>query len=227
MLFSEFVGIRRGAHDVVITPTFHTLEGEAYTGNDITLKPNEIRFVDTKSLIPKKERNRHKWGGMAFSYVGGFMEAWAQLTLHGIRGGGSVNVLFTVLSQKRSNTAEAVWWTPRGGSAVIALGNSSDQPVRANLTFAKWLMILLFCFVPTEIISQPSISSGAFPRSIHSTSGVRKSATSVAGPPPQWFMPGMINNRTKSSTSPWPSLISRLYQLIVSLTEKTGSLAPR
>jgi hypothetical protein len=88
-------------------------------------------------LIPKKERNRHKWGGIAFSYVGGFMEAWAQLTLHGIRGGGSVNVLFTVLSQKRSNTAEAVWWTPRGGSAVIALGNSSDQPVRANLSFTS------------------------------------------------------------------------------------------
>jgi hypothetical protein len=103
----------------------------------ITLKPAEIRFVDTKSLIPKKERNRHKWGGMAFSYVGGFMEAWAQLTLHGIRGGGSVNVVFTVLSQKRSNTAEAVWWTPRGGSAVIALGNSSDQSVRANLSFAS------------------------------------------------------------------------------------------
>jgi len=134
---SEIVLNCRSAHDLVITPTFYTLEGEAYTGADITLKPAEIRFVDTKSLIPKKERNRHKWGGMAFSYVGGFMEAWAQLTLHGIRGGGSVNVVFTVLSQKRSNTAEAVWWTPRGGSAVITLGNSSDQPVRANLSFAS------------------------------------------------------------------------------------------
>ncbi len=127
----------RSAHDLAITPIFYTLEGEAITGADITLKPAEIRFVDTKSLIPRKERNRHKWGGMAFSYVGGFMEAWAQLTLHGIHGGGSINVLFTALSQKRSNTAEAVWWTPRGGSAVIALGNSSDQPVRANLSFAS------------------------------------------------------------------------------------------
>ena len=96
---SEIVLNCRSAHDMVLTPTFYTLEGEAYTGADITLKPTEIRFVDTKSLIPKKERNRHKWGGMAFSYVGGFMEAWAQLTLHGIRGGGSVNVVFTVLSQ--------------------------------------------------------------------------------------------------------------------------------
>lgn len=152
----------RSAHDMVLTPTFYTLEGEAYTGNDITLKPNEIRFVNTKSLIPKNERNRHKWGGMAFSYVGGFMEAWAQLTLHGIRGGGSVNVHFTVLSQKRSNTAEAVWWTPRDGSAVIALGNSSDQPVRANLTFAsgesQFVDIGPFT---TEIVRLNSINRGS------------------------------------------------------------------
>ena len=134
---SEIVlNCRSGGRDVPVTPTFYTLDGTAYVGDEIILHPAEIRFVDTKSLIPAKERNRHKWGGMAFSYVGGFMEAWAQLTLRGIRGGGSVNVLFTVLSQKRSNTSEAVWWTPRGGAAVIALGNSSDQNVHANLIFS-------------------------------------------------------------------------------------------
>jgi len=133
---SEIVLNCRSGHDLPITPIFYTVEGETYTGAEIVLKPAEIRFVDTKSLIPAKERNRHKWGGMAFSYFGGFMEAWAQLTLRGVRGGGSVNVLFTVLSQKRSNTAEAVWWTPHGGSAVIALGNSSDQQVHANLIFS-------------------------------------------------------------------------------------------
>jgi hypothetical protein len=133
---SEIVLNCRSAHELSITPIFYTLEGETFTGLDIVLKPAEIRFINTKSLIPAKERNRHKWGGMAFSYFGGFMEAWAQLTLHGIRGGGSINVLFTVLSQKRSNTADAVWWTPRAGSAVIALGNSSDQQIHANLIFS-------------------------------------------------------------------------------------------
>src|SRR5262245_46541539 len=64
---SEIVLNSRSGHDMVITPTFYTLEGEAYTGNDITLKPTEIRFLDTKSLIPTKERNHHKWGGMSFS----------------------------------------------------------------------------------------------------------------------------------------------------------------
>jgi hypothetical protein len=132
---SEIVLNCRSGDDITITPTFYTLDGEPFVADDIVLHSAEMRFVDTKSLIPKSERNRHKWGGMTFSYVGGLMEAWAQLTLHGIRGGESVNVLFTVLSQKRSNSSDAVWWTPRGGAAAIALGNSSDQKVQANLTF--------------------------------------------------------------------------------------------
>jgi hypothetical protein len=62
-------------------------EGEPLVGEDILLHLAEVRFVNTKSLIPEKERNRHSWGGMSFSYFGGFMESWSQLTLHGIDGG--------------------------------------------------------------------------------------------------------------------------------------------
>jgi hypothetical protein len=134
---SEIVLNSRGARDIPITPTFYTLEGTSYVGEEIILHPAEIRFVDTKNLIPARERNKHRWGGISFSYFGGFMEAWAQLTLHGIHGGGSVNILFTVMSQRRSNTSNAVWWTPPDGHAVIALGNTSDQQVHANLVFSN------------------------------------------------------------------------------------------
>jgi len=65
------------------------------------------------------------------------MEAWAQLTLHGIHSGGSANVLFTVMSQPRSYTSDAVWWVPKNGSSVIALGNSSGKPVHSNLIFSN------------------------------------------------------------------------------------------
>src|SRR5215831_4830219 len=61
---SEIVLNSRSDHDLPITPIFYTQEGAAFTGDDITLHPEEIRFVNTKSLIPAKERNRHKWGGM-------------------------------------------------------------------------------------------------------------------------------------------------------------------
>jgi len=64
------------------------------------------------------------------------MEAWAQLTLHGINHGGSVNVLFSVLNDRRSNTQAAVWWMPPDGTTTIALGNSSDQTVHATLEFS-------------------------------------------------------------------------------------------
>jgi hypothetical protein len=55
---SEIVLNSRSARDLSITPIFYTLEGTAYNGDDIILKPAEIRFVNTMSLIPKKERNR-------------------------------------------------------------------------------------------------------------------------------------------------------------------------
>jgi hypothetical protein len=170
----------RSSREVSITPTFYTLEGQPYVGDEIVLHPAEIRFVDTKSLIPKKEKNRHKWGGMSFTYVGGFMEAWAQLTLHGIQGGGSVNVLFTVLSQNRSNTSEAVWWVPRNGKAAIALGNSSDQPVLANLVFSnretKAIRVAPFA---TEVMRLDADAS--HPRLSDQTEGVSITHTGPAG----------------------------------------------
>ncbi|PYS55584.1 MAG: hypothetical protein DMF76_25790 [Acidobacteria bacterium] len=103
-----------------LTPTFYTIEGAAIAGDVIHLRPAEMRFVDTKSLIPAPERHRHHWGGMSLSYTGNLLEAWAQLTLKGMRGGGSANVFFAVVDQPRANTIESVWWMPRNAEAVIA-----------------------------------------------------------------------------------------------------------
>jgi hypothetical protein len=134
---SEIVLNCRSIHVVDLTPTFYTLDGTSIVGDVIHLQPAEMRFVETKSLIPVSQRDQHRWGGISFSFMGNTLEAWAQITLHGIRGGGSANILFTVLSQPRPYTSEAVWWIPRGGSALIALGNSSAQPVHANLNFSE------------------------------------------------------------------------------------------
>ncbi|MGZ8843888.1 MAG: hypothetical protein ACXW18_09515, partial [Pyrinomonadaceae bacterium] len=79
----------RSAHEIELTPTFYTIEGKAIAGEPIHLQPAEMRFVETTSLIPVRERNRHRWGGMSLSYVGNLLEAWAQITLKGLRGGGS------------------------------------------------------------------------------------------------------------------------------------------
>lgn len=126
----------RSPHPMDVTPTFYTLEGVPIVGEVIHLQPAEIRFIETKSLIPAEQRQQRRWGGMSLSYTGRYMEAWAQLTLHGIGHGGSVNVIFSVLNDKRSNTQASVWWMPPDGTATLALGNSSAQSVTATLKFS-------------------------------------------------------------------------------------------
>jgi hypothetical protein len=135
---SEIVLNCRSSHDLQMTPTFYTLEGSAIVGEVFTLHPAEIRFVDTKSLIPPGQRSHNHWGGMSLSYNGNLMEGWAQLTLKGIRGGGSASVFFAPLNLPRPNNIESVWWMPNHADAVIALGNSSNQLVHAHVCRRNW-----------------------------------------------------------------------------------------
>jgi hypothetical protein len=134
---SEIVLNCRSSHDMDITPTFYTTEGQPVVGANIHLQPSEMRFLETKSLIPQHERNRNRWGGMSLAYTGSLLEAWAQITLKGLRGGGSANVFFAVVDQPRANSIESVWWMPQNAEAMIALGNSSNETVHGNLIFGN------------------------------------------------------------------------------------------
>jgi len=126
----------RSSHPMDVTPTFYKVDGTPIVGEVIHLQPADILFLDTKSLIPAEHRNQRDWGGMSLSYTGQYMEAWAQITLHGVNRGGSVNVLFSVLNDARSNSQGAVWWMPRNGEATIALGNGSGERIHATLEFS-------------------------------------------------------------------------------------------
>ncbi len=126
----------RSSHPMDVTPTFYKADGTPIVGEVIHLQPADILFLDTKSLIPAEHRNQRDWGGMSLSYMGQSMEAWAQITLHGVNGGDSVNVLFSVLKDARSNSQGAVWWMPRNGEATIALGNGSGERIHATLEFS-------------------------------------------------------------------------------------------
>jgi len=59
----------RSSHPMDVTPTFYTLDGTPIVGEAIHLQPSEIRFVDTKSLIPAEYRQQGHWGGMSLSYT--------------------------------------------------------------------------------------------------------------------------------------------------------------
>jgi hypothetical protein len=102
----------------------------------VQLQPAEIRFVKIKQLIPAEYRGRHRWGGIALSYTGGVLEVWAQIAFHGVDGAGSVDETFNILDEPGSDVRQAVWWMPEKGTAVIALGNSSDTSIHTTLQFS-------------------------------------------------------------------------------------------
>jgi hypothetical protein len=134
---SEIVLNCRSPQAMEVTPTFYTAEGSPIVGATFQMQPSEIRFVSVESLIPEEHRNRHLWGGMSLSYTGGLLQMWAQITLHGLNGIGSSDVTFSVLNGRGSDVQEAVWWMPNGNSAaILALGNSSNTPIRTRLQYS-------------------------------------------------------------------------------------------
>src|SRR5438045_5934739 len=131
----EIVLNSRSANPIDITPTFYTASGDAIVGNPVQLQPAEIRFIPVEQLMPESIRGTQRWGGIALSYTGNVLEVWAQITFHGI-GGGSIDETFNVLEEPGSDTREAGWWMPRQSTAIIALGNTSANAVRASVQFS-------------------------------------------------------------------------------------------
>jgi hypothetical protein len=132
----EIVLNSRSPHPIDLTPTLYTVDGEEVTGDAVTLQPAEIRFLPIKSLIPDRYEGKRRWGGIAFSYTGGILEVWAQISFRGVGGQGSIDETFNLFEDQGSDTREGVWWMPNGGRAVIALGNSSDAPIQTTAQFS-------------------------------------------------------------------------------------------
>jgi hypothetical protein len=131
----EIVLNSRSPHPIEVTPTFYTAKGDAIVGEPVQLQPAEIRFIKVEQLIPASYHGRHRWGGMTLSYMGGVLEVWAQLTFHGVGGGGSIDETFNILEEPGSDTREAVWSMPKGSHAIIALGNSSERAIHTTAQF--------------------------------------------------------------------------------------------
>ena len=117
--------------------TFYTEEGLAVPGPLVHVQPAEIRYLEIASLIPAGQRWRVLWGGVSLSYSGKVFDLWAQITLLGSLNSGSSDVTFSVLNGRGSDTQEGVWWMPRGGRAIVALGNSSDTSIRTQLEYSS------------------------------------------------------------------------------------------
>jgi hypothetical protein len=127
----------RSSHIVDVTPTFYTQRGEAYVGNAFQMQPTEVKTVDLKTLVPRLLRERRDLGGMSLSYTGSMLEMWGQLRLMKVNHGGSVDVTFTILQDKRSDVRNAVWYMPEHAEAIIALGNLGSSKISALVKFSN------------------------------------------------------------------------------------------
>lgn len=126
----------RSPRVMTVKPTFYTKKGEPVVGDAFQMQPAEVKTVNLKTLMPVKIRNRHDWGGMSLSYAGQPLEMWGQLRLLQVGNGGSVDITFANLTDKRSAVRDAVWSMPTQSSAVIAIGNAGTATIKAALRFS-------------------------------------------------------------------------------------------
>ena len=131
----ELVFNSRSPKEMEVTPTFYKRDGTPVVGAPVLIQSAEIRYVNIRKLIPASHRDERDWGGLSLSYHGVPREMWAQFRLLGVNGGGNVDEFFTVKAEQRSDIQEAVWWTPRKSTSIIALGNITDSPTSATVTF--------------------------------------------------------------------------------------------
>jgi hypothetical protein len=134
---SELVFNSRSPKETVVTPIFYKRDGTRFVGKPVTIESAEIRYVDVKKLLPPGQRDERDWGGVSLTYHGIPREMWAQLRFMGVNGGVNVDEFFVVKAENRSDVQQAVWWTPPESTSVIALGNVTNMPSGATLTFGN------------------------------------------------------------------------------------------
>jgi len=118
------------------TVTIYSAEGNPFPSSRITLARDETRHLDIRSLIPSEE-SAHTLGGIAIEFTGQSMGIAAQVTISGFHGFGNIDAPVFGDMMYKSNDADAVWWEPKGADSHLILGNSSADPVHAQITFAS------------------------------------------------------------------------------------------
>ncbi len=133
----EIVFNSRSPEAMDVTPVFYKRNGETVIADPVKIQSAEIRYVDIQDLLPARYRHEKNWGGFALSYYGANRQMWSQFRFLRVNGGGNVDELFTVKDESRSSIYEAAWWMPEKSEAIIALGNISDAPTSATVSFGN------------------------------------------------------------------------------------------
>ncbi len=133
----EIVFNSRSPEAMDVTPVFYRRNGETVLGDPVQIQPAEIRYVNIQDLLPERYRHEKDWGGFGLAYYGANRQMWSQFRFLGVNGGANVDEFFTVKEESRSAVHEAAWWMPDKSEAIIALGNISDAPTAATVSFGN------------------------------------------------------------------------------------------
>lgn len=133
----ELVFNSRSPETMSVTPVFYKRNGQAVVADSVEINSAEIRYVDIKTLLPRQFQRESDWGGFALTYYGTNREMWSQFRFMRVNGGGNVDEFFTVKDESRSAVYDATWWMASKSQVVIGLGNISDSPTSAKITFGN------------------------------------------------------------------------------------------
>lgn len=185
----ELVFNSRSPKSMEVTPIFYKLDGTAVVGDPVLIQSAEIRYVDIRKLLPPGHRDEHDWGGLSLAHHAVPREMWAQYRLLGVNGGANVDEFFTVKAEERSDIQEAVWWTPPDSTSIIALGNVTDAPTSAEVSFGgQGTQTINLAPHATEVVRQQ-------------TSGPASARIEITGAPGSIIPAGVIATGDGSFTS--------------------------
>jgi hypothetical protein len=128
--------VNRSSTPMSGTLTIYSAEGNPFPPSKITLDRDETRHLDIRSLTPPEE-TAHTIGGISLDFTGQSMGIGAQVTISGFHGFGNIDAPVFGDMMYKSNNADAVWWEPQGAHSHLILGNSSADPVHAQVTYAN------------------------------------------------------------------------------------------
>jgi len=128
--------VNRSSDKMSGTLTIYSAAGNPFPPSKITLDRDATRHLDIRSLIPPQE-SAETLGGISIDFTGQSMGIAAQVTISGFHGIGNIDAPVFGDMMYKSNNADAVWWEPKGAGSHLILGNSSADPVHAQITFAN------------------------------------------------------------------------------------------
>jgi hypothetical protein len=128
--------VNRSSGPMSGTLTIYSAEGNSFPPSTITLDRDETRHLDVRSLIPPEDA-AHTIGGISIDFSGQSMGIGAQVTISDFHGFGNIDAPVFGDMMYKSNNADAVWWEPQGAHSHLILGNSSADPVHAQVTYAN------------------------------------------------------------------------------------------